>query len=223
MNRFLLLILLLTGFFAKAQSPFYFQDTSFTFNKSADLSPVHWYLEIFPKDSTIDTSLRWVCIKTPTFPSQWDINFEDGTNNLFYVMHLDSADFTLFKNPTFPQKLIIGNELNNHIASDTIFFKVYDPDSPNSEQYINFIFNISHATAIAEELALKPYPNPSLGELHLGIEKGKYKLFNLAGELVDAGDFSQNLIQFNQVHQGHYILEINNNNEFSHIQIQIGH
>lgn len=135
------LLLCLITYQASAQV-FSFQDTSTTLIKTTDQSPAHWYLEIF-NDISIDTTLRWKASFDPALPTQWVITFDDQNNFYNPVNDGDSADFTLYANPAFPQKLIIGAILNNTAGTASVYFDIYDPANPSVVQTIEYRFVIS--------------------------------------------------------------------------------
>lgn len=135
------LLLCLVIYQASAQV-FSFQDTSTTLVKTTDQSPAHWYLEIF-NDISIDTTLRWKASFDPALPTQWVITFDDQNNFYNPVNDGDSADFTLYANPAFPQKLIIGAILNNTAGTASVYFDIYDPANLSVVQTIEYRFVIS--------------------------------------------------------------------------------
>ncbi len=135
------LLLCFATYQASAQA-FSFQDTSTTLVKTTDQSPAHWYLEIF-NDVSIDTTLRWKAVFDPSMPAQWVITFDDQNNFYNPVNDGDSADFTLYANPSFPQKLIIGAILNNTAGTASVYFDIYDPADPSYVQTIEYRFIIS--------------------------------------------------------------------------------
>lgn len=104
---------------------FYFQNTSHTFYKTTDQSPLHWYIEIFSNEN-VDTTLRWK-VRFESIPAAWDISFDDQTQMHNLINHNDSSDFILQANPSFPQKLILSAALNQTIGSGSVFFAVYNP------------------------------------------------------------------------------------------------
>lgn len=135
------LMLCLMSYQSSAQV-FSFQDTSTTLVKTTDQSPAHWYLEIF-NDISVDTTLRWRASFDPLLPPQWVITFDDQNNFHNPVNDGDSADFTLYANPAFPQKLIIGAILNNTQGTASVYFDIYDPANPSVRQTIEYHFVIS--------------------------------------------------------------------------------
>ncbi len=148
MKNFLFLLLLLPP---SAQSQvFHFEDTSFTLIKTTNQSPAHWYIEIF-SDVNVDTTLRWKA-RFNHVPSEWEINFDTQTHYEDTVVHGDSADFILWPDPAFPQKLIIGAKLNGTPANCSVLFDVYSPEDPSQFQTIvfNFIVSIDDA-GLSEE------------------------------------------------------------------------
>ena len=121
---------------------FSFVDTFTDLVKTTDQSPAHWYIEVF-NDVSVDTTLRWKAVFGPNVPPQWEITLDD--QNTFHqpVNDGDSADFTLYAAPSFPQKLIIGAILNNTAGSASVYFDIYDPADPSYVQTIEYRFIIS--------------------------------------------------------------------------------
>lgn len=148
-----ILAVLFLGFNSNAQV-FSFVDTSTVLVKTTDESPAHWYIELF-NDVLLDTTLRWKASFSPTLPPQWVITFDD--QNTFYnpVNDGDSADFTLYASPAFPQKLIIGAILNNTAGSGSVYFDIYNPADPSYVQTIEyrFIVTMGSGTWGTDELA----------------------------------------------------------------------
>ncbi|PHR28622.1 MAG: hypothetical protein COA38_12080 [Fluviicola sp.] len=134
-------LLLFLGFNSSAQS-FHFDDTVTSLVKTTDESPAHWYLEVL-NDVFLDTTLRWKASFGPNLPPQWVITFDDQNNFYNPVNDGDSADFTLYASPAFPQKLIIGATLNNTAATASVYFDIYDPADPSFVQTIEYRFIIS--------------------------------------------------------------------------------
>lgn len=132
---------LLIGLNVNAQA-FSFVDTSTILVKTTDESPAHWYLEIY-NEVGVDTTLRWKAWFDPNMPPQWVITFDDQNNFYNPVSDGDSADFTLYAAPTFPQKLIIGGILNNTPGTASAYFDIYDPADPSYVQTIEYRFIIS--------------------------------------------------------------------------------
>ena len=132
---------LLIGIHSNAQA-FSFVDTSTVLVKTTDESPAHWYIEIF-NDVAVDTTLRWKASFDPNLPPQWVITFDDQNNFYNPVNDGDSADFTLYAAPSFPQKLIIGGILNNTAGTASVYFDIYDPADPSFIQTIEYRFIIS--------------------------------------------------------------------------------
>lgn len=134
-------LLLFHGFNSNAQA-FSFVDTSTVLVKTTDESPAHWYIEIF-NDVLLDTTMRWKASFSPTLPAQWVITFDDQDNFYNPVNDGDSADFTLYAAPAFPQKLIIGAILNNTAGSGSVYFEIYNPADPSYVQTIEYRFIVS--------------------------------------------------------------------------------
>lgn len=149
---FALLFVVLGCGAVKAQA-FHVVDTSAVLIKNTNQSPAHWYIEVIT-DSNVDTNLRWKA-HFANIPAAWGINFDDQDNYYPVVLDGDSADFTLFANLGYPQKLIIGAMLNNTPGNGIAYFDVYDPDAPGFVQTISYEFIIS-ATGLDELLASAP-------------------------------------------------------------------
>lgn len=139
--KFISIFLLFLGFNSNAQS-FHFNDTVTSLIKTTDESPAHWYLEVL-NDVLVDTTLRWKASFGSNLPPQWVISFDDQNNFYNPINDGDSADFTLQAAPAFPQKLIIGADLNNTAATASVFFDIYDPADPSFVQTIEYHFVIS--------------------------------------------------------------------------------
>ncbi len=149
---FALLFVVLGCGAVKAQA-FHVVDTSAVLIKNTNQSPAHWYIEVIT-DSNVDTNLRWKA-HFANIPAAWGINFDDQDNYYPVVLDGDSADFTLFANLGYPQKLIIGAMLNNTPGNGIAYFDVYDPDAPGFVQTISYEFIIS-AAGLDELLASAP-------------------------------------------------------------------
>ena len=141
MKFFSLICFLLIGLHSSAQA-FSFVDTSTILVKTTDESPAHWYLEIF-NDIAVNTTLRWKASFDPNLPPQWVITFDDQNNFHNPVNDGDSADFTLYAAPSFPQKLIIGGIVNNTAGTASVYFDIYDPADPSFVQTIEYRFIIT--------------------------------------------------------------------------------
>lgn len=122
---------------------FSFADTSTTIIKNTNQSPAHWYLEI-TSNCIVDTTLRWK-VHFDSIPSEWNINFDCQNQNWPTVLDGDSSDFTMFYDADFPQKLIIGAELNNTPGHGFIYFDIYDPLNPSDVQTISYEYIIGIA------------------------------------------------------------------------------
>lgn len=144
MKTFLALFLSLMAGSAIAQS-FHFDTDSTALVKTTDQSPAHWYLEVI-NDVGVDTTLRWKA-SFVNMEAAWEISFDDQDNYHPQVFDGDSADFTAFGNLTFPQKLIIGNTLNNTTGNGKVYFDVYDPQDLATTETIVYHFIISQGTA----------------------------------------------------------------------------
>lgn len=170
----------------KAQA-FHVEDTSALLIKNTDQSPAHWYIEVMT-DSNVDTTLRWKA-HFSNIPAAWEINFDDQDNYYPVVLDGDSADFTLFANLGYPQKLIISAILNNTPGHGIVYFDVYDPDAPSFVQMVSFEFIIS-AAGLDELLAAAPVTmhenvlsttNGKIAKLRVFDQQGKF-LFDQKGD-----------------------------------------
>lgn len=190
---------------------FHFDDTITYFVKEVDSSsiPLHWYLEIF-NDIGQDTTLRWKA-DFSTIPAGWTISFDDQTNFYSNVMHQDSADFTLLTGTTFPQKLIIGNNINGTSGTGSAIFKIYDPNEPEVFQHIEYKFIISEGgkTALDESLIREQiklinnkilFPSEVLG--------GNFQLITLNGTILKKGEIDKTSIELNNLKNGLYSLVV---------------
>lgn len=148
MKKLLFLLLLFSTGFTKAQI-FSIPDTSAVLIKTTNQSPAHWYIEVI-SNLQVDTNLRWIA-HFSNIPSQWGINFDDGTTAHPVVNDLDSADFVLAPTTQFPLKLIIGAMLNNTPGHGIVYFDIFDPDNRTEIQTISYEFIITQQTAELEE------------------------------------------------------------------------
>ena len=140
MKSGLLALAIVFSSFAFGQA-FHFDLTERTLIKTTDQSPAHWYLEIF-NDVNVDTTLRWKTSFT-NVPPEWVITFDDQNTMYNPVNDGDSADFTLYAAPAFPQKLIIGAFLNGTPGHGITYFDVYDPADPSTSETIFFEFVVT--------------------------------------------------------------------------------
>ncbi len=190
---------------------FHFNDTITYFVKEVDSSstPLHWYLEIF-NDLGQDTTLRWKA-DFSTIPVGWTISFDDQTTFHTSVMHQDSADFTLLAGSTFPQKLIIGNNLNGISGAGSAIFKIYDPNVPEVFQNIEYKFIITEGgkTGIDEEVIrdqLKLINNKILFPLE--VIGCNFQLITLNGSVLKTGKIDKSVIELNNFGNGIYCLVV---------------
>lgn len=136
-----LLFLFSSSEFISAQSFSILEDET-TLIKTIEQSPAHWYIEVTANQS-VDTTLRWK-VHFDNVPTEWTISFDDQNNYYPSINELDSADFTLYGDPSFPQKLIIGAATNNTPATATVWFEIYNPLAPNIDTdtiYYHFIIS----------------------------------------------------------------------------------
>lgn len=128
---------------------FYFNTTSTTLIKDVSQSPAHWYIEIH-SNLPIDTNLRWKA-NFSNIPVDWVINFDTQSTFHLPVDDGDSADFTLLSGLAFPQKLIIGAEFNGVVGSGSVFFDIYDPNTPMEVVTIEYRFIATNSAGLDEE------------------------------------------------------------------------
>lgn len=128
---------------------FYFIENETTLIKTVEQSPAHWYIEIYSNE-IVDTTLRWKA-HFDNVPVEWTISLDDQNSYHADINDLDSADFTLYSNLTFPQKLIIGAETNNTPATATVWFEIYNPFVPTERDTIYYHFIISEVGASVEQ------------------------------------------------------------------------
>ena len=183
MMKWLSLSFLLVNFWFSNAQVFHFNENEYTFNKTTDNSPVHWYFEIF-NDVGVDTLLRW---KTHfnSIPSQWYVNFDAQTSSWSLIQDGDSADFVLQTGLSFPQKLIIGVNTANTIGNGSISFEIYDPNEPVYRDTIIFYFNISYGTSGLAEVGVEnEYLLMNQQITLLNGEKADFYAYNSAGQLI---------------------------------------
>jgi len=202
-----------------AQASFNFTDTLFVFNKTTDFGVLHWYLEIL-NGSNVDSTLRWKVHFNDKLPKAWDITFDDQTTFHGKVNHLDSADFALYSNLEFPQKLIIGNNHNNVASSnDTVRFDIYYPSKPDNRKSIYFVFNITNRgpldiTSSNKIITPKIYPNPcsSVLILHNFNTQEPVQIINTYGKVIQHIKVleQKSVVQMGNLSPGFYFVKQNN-------------
>jgi hypothetical protein len=172
-GRIPICIALLLLFYTKSsigQNSFSIPDSVFVFNKTTNHGIVHFYIEII-NDLNIDTTLRWKVHFSDSFPTNWVVEIDDQNNSYDTIMEGDSADFTLYTNLAFPQKMIIGND-HNQVASvnDTVRFDIYHPENPANYRSMYFVFNIVEPEPASirnkSNTNFMVFPNPAVGLLH---------------------------------------------------------
>ena len=194
------------------QNAFSLKDSVIRLYKDTDASPVHWYAEIY-SHVNVDTGLVWRAEFSPTWPSNWQLTFDDQNNFYPAVKHQDSASFTLYANPTFPQKLIIGNKLNNTVGIDSVDFLIYHPHQPQSAEILRFVFYISEGQQFSlVEQAERVYYNAVLNKLEGDLSwVESYALFDLSGRIIQQAGFDEGIINLNSLNTGLYILQLKAN------------
>ncbi|MDG1331817.1 MAG: T9SS type A sorting domain-containing protein [Crocinitomicaceae bacterium] len=209
---------LLIGLNASAQA-FSFVDTITILDKTTDESPAHWYLEIF-NDVGVDTTLRWKSSFDPNLPPQWVITFDDQNNFYNPVNNGDSADFTLYAAPAFPQKLIIGGILNNTPGTASVYFDIYDPANPSYVQTIEYRFIISMGSGTwgTEELNEEEQWFTQSGRSFTFIDKfnsNEVVLYDNSGRQILSKDIQSNQLEISSnIPSGIYFLTTKINNSF---------
>jgi hypothetical protein len=192
MKKALLLVLLFVGIYTNAQL-FTITNPHFTFHKTTDQSPAHWYIEV-TSNVSVDTTLRWVA-HFSNIPTQWNINFDDGTVNYNVIEDLDSGDFVLepLAVTSLPLKLIIGAMLNDTPGHGSLFFDVFDPNNSTDKQTIQFEFIITPSTSsVGEAIKSSWYEiNQSLVVLH--DKDAKIEVYDELGKLIRKGSQQLNI------------------------------
>lgn len=198
--------LLCFGAQSRAQS-FHFNDTSTTLIKTTDNSPAHWYLEIF-NDVGVDTTLRWKA-SFENIETNWVISFDDQDNYYANVQDGDSADFMLWSGLSFPQKLIIGNTLNNTTGTGSVFFDIYDPNDLASTVTIEFKFIISAGANSVDEYSPLDHLNFTNKSILVDgpIPNNQYQIYSISGSLISQGEIGSNGIDLSYLEQGIYTFQ----------------
>ena len=213
MKKLLVIIFLLAVHGVFLGQAFHFNDTSTTLFKTTDQSPAHWYLEIY-NDTGVDTLLRWK-VDLSSSIAGWDINFDTQDTYHPNLNDGDSADFTCFSGLAFPQKLIIGNVLNNVTGTGSVKFTIWDPTSPSHKQLIIYTFVITPgATQINVQYPVEDirYANGSIF-FPTELIESTYGLFDLDGALIRNGRVTRNRHDLNVNVSGIYILRVSHNGE----------
>lgn len=185
-KNILFLLSLLFGLSVNAQL-FTIVNPHFTFHKTTDHSPAHWYIEV-ASNISVDTTLRWVA-HFSNIPTQWSINFDDGTVNHSTIEDLDSGDFVLhpLTITTMPLKLIIGAMLNNTPGHGSVFFDIFDPNDRAGKQTIEFEFIITPSTTSVDEITNSEWYEIRPTEV---LSRGKnvhIKIYDAQGRLLRSG------------------------------------
>ncbi|MAX78770.1 MAG: hypothetical protein CL843_01165 [Crocinitomicaceae bacterium] len=176
---------------------FHCVDTVATLNVTTDNSPAHWYIELV-NDVQTDTTLRWKAHWT-NLPASWQISFDDQDNYYSNVQAGDSADFTLFQS-TSTQKLIIGNILNQTTGRSSVYFDIYDPNTPNDVTTIEYYFDVSQGqgsgTSVGE-LAQDQFLYTKGRTLYCSENylQANYALYSIAGALLATGQLTQTQLE----------------------------
>ncbi len=183
MKKIIFLFFLILTQLSYGQS-FSFQNKSFTFHRTTNHSPLHWYLSIFSNQET-DINLRWKIIDY-TVPSEWDLIFNDE-NEIYSEIGLgDSADFVLFSNLEIPQKLIINAILNDEPGKGVVSFEIFNPLNSVEKDTIHYYFFVTEGTLIVENnSSLNSFieiANNSIKILN-GIDT-QFEIYNEVGQLL---------------------------------------
>lgn len=186
---------------------FHFINTSTTLDVTTENSPAHWYIEIVSDIST-DTTLRWKSHWT-NLPSQWQISFDDQSNIYPDVHDGDSADFTLFANSSAYQKLVIGNILNDQPGRNTLYFDIYDPNSPQDVTTISYVFKVAGSTTgIDDSKSQGEWVYFANNAIHCsdGFIDDSFQLYSLTGSMLYQGKISSNQESVPQLNTVGYVL-----------------
>lgn len=196
MKRIFILFTFTTFFgFTQISTPTWgVDDTICTITKTTDFGIVHDYIELF-NYSGGDLNMRWIIDIPPTWPVEWDANFNDPSNNYPDVLIVDSADFLITDPIGWDNKLIIGVQHHSFAATSYLRFKVFPVDHPEDSLwlYYNIIINQGEAYFGLEETN-EPTVNIQLmgSELRINsdLEELNYmSIYNLNGQLI----YSQSL------------------------------
>lgn len=208
------LLFIVASLAVNAQNAFFLKDSVIRLYKDTDASPVHWYAEIINK-TNVDTNLRWKAVFSPTWPSSWELSFDDQNNFHSQVGHLDSADFTLFGNTSFTQKLIIGNKLNNVTGVDSVDFLIYHPAQPENAVIQRFVFYIDEGQNfdVEEEHFNGVFFNRESKAIHgLDLLEGEFALIDLQGRVVQKGNLPQTELNVSEEIGKIFFLSLSSNN-----------
>ena len=196
-------------------SIFSFNTSSTLLDVTTDQSPAHWYIEIYSAVN-VDTTLRWKVHFNRTRP-EWKIGFDDQSNRYDSLITGDSADFTLFANPSVVQKLVISNTLNNTAGTGDVLFEIYDPQLPQVRDTIVYQFEVSEGLNSSvnsvrnEPLNLKQ--NDKRFVLNKFAKRGTYHLYDLNGKLIDRATFTGNEFSVDSDRNAIFILKISTGQE----------
>ena len=187
---------------------FHFNDTLTTLVKSTDQSPAHWYLEIF-NDTDSDTLLRWKADLSGIMPG-WIISFDDQNNYYPSIMHNDSANFTLYAPPLYPQKLIIGNTLNLVAGIGSVKFCIYNPNEPAFKQWIIYEFIITPGALSVN--VVSPLENVIIMEdqIDFGDDfmNGNFEIYSIQGSLHYSGTIDHSIQNIDITASGTYLIRV---------------
>ena len=205
------------AFFSNAQnSLFYFNENSTTLSINTGQSPAHWYIEIYNSGSS-DTTLRWIAHFNRLQP-EWKIGFNDQTNNFMEIADGDSADFTLFHNPSSIQRLVISNTLNGAAGRGTVWFDVFDPETPSMRDTIEYVFEVaagsSTSAAEMEAEALQATQTRFGFLMNKTLQEATCHIYDLQGRLIESNVFSGRRLPLKATEAGHmYILIVSSEKE----------
>ncbi len=147
--RFAVIIAFLALPFSGVGQVFTIDDTIVQITKTTAHISLHNYGEIL-NDIGVDTTLRWK-VSFNSVPSAWFIHFDDQTVHHHGVEDGDSADFVLQSGLSFPQKLLIGVDIDETAGFGAIKFTIYDPNNPGVSQTMTFRILVTEATVIDEQ------------------------------------------------------------------------
>ena len=151
MMKYIVTLFFLCSFhLGQSQSVFSLEDSLIILEKTIAFENVHWYGEIVNIPDTAEVAMKWK-LRTPNgVPSNWLTNFDPGTAELLYVVEGDSARFTLFKEVSFLQKLVIGVKNNGEIGTARYEFDIFPVNNPSDLQTQVYEVTFTDITAVEE-------------------------------------------------------------------------
>ena len=114
------------------------------------------------------------------------ITFDDQNAFVNPLNDGDESDFTLYGNPTFPQKLIIGNILNNTAGIGSAYFDVWDPADTSTTETIGFHFIITEGTANLDTEVQTTWYSQANNVLSFrdDLQGAEFELYDTSGKLL---------------------------------------